>query len=85
MVAEAAFLCSTEVQLGAGKLLSTGSDAKVSTASFISIQRCRLVYHHVAMMVQYIALNRNLISWRSIFNHSILRNKPPSANCFLHP
>lgn len=39
---EAALLYNTEVQLGAVRLLSTGSDVKISTASFINIQRYRL-------------------------------------------
>jgi len=85
VVAEAVLLSSTEVQLGAVKLLSTGSDAKISTDSFISIQKCRLVCHYVVVMVQYIALNRNLISWRSRYNHIILRNEPTSEYCFLYP
>lgn len=57
LIAEAAFLSSTEGHVGTVTLLSTDSDAKISTAFFISIQRCRLVYYHVVMMVHYRVLS----------------------------
>lgn len=72
MGAEPALLSSPEVQRMSLKLLSADSDAKISIASINSIQRCRLVYHHVVMVVQYTVLNRNLICWRSIYNLVIL-------------
>lgn len=75
VVAETAVLSITELQLRTVKPLSVGSDAKISTASLMCIQRFRLVSCHVAMIVQYTVLNKNLTSQRSIYIYNVLRCK----------